>query len=96
MTQVFEWDADKNERNIEKHGIDFADAAQLFAEEYLSYVSPRNNEERMVGIGKLRDRIIAVAYTLRASNIRIISARVARRTERKLYMQWSKKNKDNE
>lgn len=96
MEQYFEWDAVKNERNIEKHGINFADAIKLFAEEYMSYLSPRNNEERMVGIGSVGDRTIAVTYTMRESNIRIISARIARRKERELYMQWSKKDKNNE
>lgn len=76
---------------ISAHGISFADAIKLFAEEYMSYLSPRNTEERMIAIGKVRDRTIAVTYTMRESNIRIILARMARRRERELYMQWSQK-----
>jgi uncharacterized DUF497 family protein len=56
----FEWDAYKNECNIEKHGINFSDAIKLFAEEYMSYLSPRNNEDRMVGIGRVEGRTIAI------------------------------------
>ena len=85
MEQQFEWDPAKNQRNIEKHGISFYDAVQVFEGEYLSYLSPRNNEDRMVGVGTVRNRIIAVTYTLRLNSTRIISARVARRIERGLF-----------
>lgn len=55
--------------------------------DYISYLSSRSNEERMVAIGELSGRIIAVVYTIRKNNIRIISARAARQSERRLYMQ---------
>lgn len=85
----FEWHPEKNEKNIQKHGISFFDAIQLFAKGYFSYRSPRGDEERMVGVGKMKDKIIAVVYTLREENIRVISARVARSQERALYFKWS-------
>lgn len=96
MAQGFEWDRDKNLHNVEKHGIDFQDAIQVFEGGYLGYLSPRNDEDRMVAVGTVRNRIIAVIYTLRANNIRIISARVARRVERELFMQRTQyeKSKD--
>ena len=96
MSQRFEWDPDKNKHNLEKHGIDFQDAIQVFEGEYLSYLSPRNDEGRMVAVGTVRNRTIAVIYTLRANNIRIISARMARRVERELFMQRTQyeKSKD--
>jgi uncharacterized DUF497 family protein len=94
MTQHFEWDSDKNKRNIDKHGISFYDAIQIFEGKYLSYISPRNDEDRMVGVGIVKDRIIAVTYTLRLDNIRIISARIARRIERKLFTHQYEENKN--
>jgi uncharacterized DUF497 family protein len=30
IPEGFEWDADKNRLNIEKHGIDFEDAIEVF------------------------------------------------------------------
>ncbi len=30
----FEWDAEKNQGNIRKHGFDFADAEEIFAHPY--------------------------------------------------------------
>lgn len=96
MSQKFEWDLDKNQHNIQKHGIDFRDAIQVFEGGCLSYLSPRNDEDRMVAVGTVRNRIIAVIYTLRANNISIISARMARRVERELFMQRTQyeKSKD--
>lgn len=83
----FEWDEDKNQSNLEKHGIDFNDAVRIFEEKVLVYPSPRNEEERFVVLGKWNQRLIAVVFTKRGNVIRIISARIARRKERKLYEQ---------
>ena len=41
----FEWDENKNELNIEKHGLDFEDAAEIFDSPML--------------IAVIRDRIMA-------------------------------------
>ena len=95
MKQHFEWNEDKNKFNIEKHKINFFDAANLFKTRYINYLSLRNNEERMVALGKLNGRVIAVVYTMRKNNIRIISARMARRSERALYTQQTQKENAN-
>ena len=42
-------------------------------------------EDRVVVIGKVNGIVIVGVYTMRKKNIRIISARVARRIERKKY-----------
>ncbi len=47
--------------------------------------SDREEEERYITIGELNNHIIAVIYTLRNENIRIISARRARKNEEKEY-----------
>jgi len=83
----FEWDETKRIANVQKHGIDFADAALVFNDPaHLTYRSQRHaSEERFVAIGTVGAKIIAVIFTERGDNVRIISARIARRIERELY-----------
>lgn len=82
-----EWEDDKNTLNVEKHGIESEDATEAFNDpssfEYRS--AGQHSERRCVLIGMMRTRLIAVIYTIRGSRIRIISARAARREERKLW-----------
>ena len=82
----YEWDENKNRLNIEKHFIDFNDAKEIFNDGCrLEYMVHKNNEDRVVVIGKVNDIVIVVVYTMRNKNIRLISARMARRIERKEY-----------
>lgn len=81
--ETFEWDEDKRSSNMEKHGIDFEDAIEVF--EYANYTAPsyRSNEQRFITVGWMQGREIAVIYTIRSQTARIISARRARSNERK-------------
>lgn len=83
----FEWDENKRLLNIAKHGVDFADAIQAFADPkqftYRSATPPQ--EQRYVCVGMVQGRLIAVVTTLRGEKLRIISARAARRNERDWY-----------
>lgn len=82
----FEWHDAKNESNIQKHGIDFRDAAKIFLRPHVRRQSNRGEEERYIAMGELHGEVvILVAFTPRGSNIRIISARKARHDERQLY-----------
>lgn len=81
----FEWDEEKNRSNLEKHGIDFGDAVEIFEGPILLYRSDRNHEERWVAIGKSNNHVIAVIFTRRSDIIRIISARSARKNEKESY-----------
>jgi hypothetical protein len=81
----FEWDEQKNAANIQKHGFDFADAWEIFESPMLTALDTREDygEERWIGIGFLRERIIVVVFTERKDNtIRIISLRKALKHER--------------
>jgi hypothetical protein len=76
----FEWDPAKARRNVDKHGVDFADAVGVFDDEQaLSRPDDRfAAEQRYVVIGlDLLGRVLTVAYTYRNDNIRLISARPA-------------------
>jgi uncharacterized DUF497 family protein len=83
----FEWDVRKNEKNIQKHGIDFADAVLIFDGFVIECEDLRQDygERRLRGIGCLGGQEIAVSYTLRDNRIRMISARRARKDERQKY-----------
>jgi uncharacterized protein len=74
-----QWDAAKNAANIAKHGIDFADAVRIFDGPVLEKADERYQygEVRMIALGIVDDRELAVVYTMRGGRRRIISARRA-------------------
>ena len=80
----FEWNQAKSEKNIRKHGIDFADVEDMFNYPVLTFPDRREDygEERWVAMGRIRGCVCVVAYTERRGDvIRIISARKATRNE---------------
>ena len=84
---IVEWDDNKNRINIQKHGISFETAALVFAdEERIEYFDKLHslNEDRYVVLGCVQG-ILYVVYTMRDEAARIISARMATPTERKIY-----------
>ena len=86
---TFEWDTQKAESNIEKHGVSFEEASTVFRDS-LSFTidDPLHSmvEERMVQIGiSHKNRLLVVVHTERMDNIRIISARKATKKERNNY-----------
>ena len=86
----FEWDELKNQLNIRKHGIDFADVTDMFNRPMLTLLDNRENygEERFVGIGWIQTLIGVVVYVERHEDtIRIISARKATKQEAHHYEQ---------
>lgn len=84
---LFEWDENKRLANLEKHGIDFVDAAAVFegGARVYSYPSPKHEEDRWVTVGQANGRLIAVIWTERQRAVRLISARSAREEERRQY-----------
>ena len=86
----YEWDEQKNQSNIRKHGFDFADAWEIFDGLMLTMPDERKeyDEERWIGIGLLRARVVVVVYTEpNDETIRIISLRKALSYERNQYEQ---------
>lgn len=85
-----EWDEHKNQLNIRKHGLSFADAASVFEAPMLINLDDRfeYGEDRWIGIGRLQSRIVVVVYTEPdGATIRIISLRKALGYEREAYEQ---------
>lgn len=84
----FDWDEEKNKANIKKHGLDFADAEEVFDGPMFIAPDIREDygEDRWIGIGNFRGRIVVIAFVERGDEtIRIISMRKALRHERKYY-----------
>jgi uncharacterized protein len=83
----FEWDGIKAQVNFDKHGVSFEEASEVFFDPfYQSGNASVDGEQRDFILGySLSQRILLVVYVERDSRTRVISARPATRTEKKLY-----------
>ncbi|MDF1883927.1 BrnT family toxin [Sulfurimonas sp. SAG-AH-194-C21] len=82
----FEYDIKKSLSNKQKHGIDFEEAKLLWNDDnMLEIKTSYEDEERFISIGKITVKFYAVVTTYRKENIRIISARRARKKEIEIY-----------
>lgn len=84
----FEWNEDKNQSNIAKHGISFADAKTIFDGFTVDALDNRQDygEARTISVGTMQGVVvIVVVHTDRDGATRLISARQAKRKEREDY-----------
>ena len=83
----FEWDEAKRRSNLTRHGIDFAELAELFTGLTLDFSDNRFDygEQRVVTLGLFRGRVVVVVHTGIDDNIRVISARRALKHEEITY-----------
>lgn len=85
----FEWDSEKATSNVAKHGVSFEEAATVFGDPLsLTVYDPDHSqdEDRYITMGTSSDgQLVIVSHTDRDDQIRIISARVASKRERKAY-----------
>jgi uncharacterized DUF497 family protein len=91
---VFEWDEEKNQRNLEKHGIGFETAATIFRGTTFSRIDDRDHydEVREISIGRIEtDVVVVVVHTDRAGTISLISARGANRRKGRDYDDYCSK-----
>ncbi len=93
----FEWDDEKEQKNIIKHGIDFSTAAQVFFDENrIEFYDEKHSDEedRYITIGLINGvaYLVMVVYTERDEAIRLISARKADSKERRMYNDYSQGN----
>ena len=92
----FEWSKEKNRLNIEKHGIGFEEAKEVFLDPlHISKLDHRFDyfEERWITVGATKkNKILVVANIFFNENgeeiIRIISARKANQKERNFYERY--------
>ena len=84
----YEWDENKNQSNIKKHGVDFNDAKKVFKDKKHK-VSPDlrkdYGENRFKIIGQIYRTLISVIFTMRKQTKRLISARTASKKEKQEY-----------
>jgi uncharacterized DUF497 family protein len=82
----FEWDEIKRQSNLIKHDIDFLDAQAVFDGRPLIIAQTgQAGEIRFLVTAEIGGDFLTVIWTIRQGNIRIISARRARREERRNY-----------
>jgi uncharacterized DUF497 family protein len=88
---VFEWDELKAAANLKKHGVSFEEAKTVFDNVIAAIFDDEAHsvgEKREIIIGHSRNnRLLLISFTERSNIIRIISARLATRTEREDYEQ---------
>jgi uncharacterized DUF497 family protein len=86
---VYEWDAAKAARNLKKRRVPFEEAAPVFLDPFaVTFSDPDHSgaENREITVGHtMKERLVFVAHCEREKRIRLISARLATKAERKQY-----------
>lgn len=92
----FDWDEEKNQQNLKKHGVAFEEAQSVFFDDdALEFPDPDHSEDedRFLMLGRsFKLRVLLVCHCLREDEevIRIISARKATKKERAAYTKKDK------
>ncbi|MDO8843115.1 MAG: BrnT family toxin [Methylicorpusculum sp.] len=82
----FEYDDDKSQANLEKHGIDFHAAQELWDDpDLLEFPAKSDNETRFIVIGRIAAKHWSAVVTYRNEKVRLISVRRSRKKEVELY-----------
>ena len=85
----FQWDEGNSEKNWHTHSVTRAEAEQAFLNRPVVVaedVKHAQTEPRLVLLGRTdADRQLFVAFTIRGSEVRVISARPMSRSERRSY-----------
>ena len=85
----FEWDERKAATNARKHGVSFHEASTVFGDSLaITFHDPDHseNEQRFLTFGLSQSsRLLVVTHVDRGRKVRIISARLMTRYERKIY-----------
>ena len=85
----FEWDPEKAKANLRKHKVSFEEAATALSDPMAATGADPDHsiiEDRHITFGvSERGRLLVVAHTEEDDTIRIISARLASKGERKIY-----------
>ena len=85
----FEWDEGKAATNLRKHGVSFEEGSSVFYDPLAVTGSDPDHsegEERWVTFGlSSAGRLLVVSHAERGEAIRIISARFATQSERRIY-----------
>ena len=89
----FEWDDVKAASNLEKHGVSFEKAAQIWDDPNLMVLNAKHiGDKRKLAIGRSYSVVFSVIHTERGDAVRIISARRATQKERATYERGQEKH----
>lgn len=97
MSTPLTWDETKRLVNLEKHGLDFADAGHVLDSRYrLDVLSAREGEVRVQSLSYAMRRleVLSVVHIERQGAVRIISFRPASQSESETYYEWIGKEVD--
>jgi uncharacterized DUF497 family protein len=82
----FEWDEAKRLKVLQKHGLDLRRGAEIVLGEHMQLPARSDVEPRVWAIGLLDGVMVAVLFTMRGETCRLITARRAKRNERRAYL----------
>jgi uncharacterized DUF497 family protein len=88
---IYEWSEAKRATNLQKHGLDFADADFVLESRYALIVdSPRNGQLRKQAFAYVFEAlaVLTVAFVPGEGRCRVFSFRPAKRKERERYHAW--------
>jgi uncharacterized DUF497 family protein len=93
----FDWDEEKAEANLAKHGVTFAEAKTIFDDPlYVDFYDPDHSQDEhryiMIGLSE-QGRLLLASYTEVNGTVRLISARELTRTERESYEEGQSKER---
>ena len=84
--EEFEFDEAKSQANLDKHGIDFVAAQELWKDPHLLEIRAKSKDEpRFALIGKVGEKHWSAVVTYREGRIRLISVRRSRKKEIEFY-----------
>lgn len=88
-----EWDPAKDEINRAKHGLSFEAASDLFKSgvDYVEIYDEEHSDEedRFIAVDPINRGVIVVSYTERDADVlRILSARLATKNERRRFEEY--------
>ena len=87
----YTWDENKRQINLQKHGLDFADADCVMDSRYrLDVRVIRGDEERVQSFSYMMNQlaVLSLVHLERDNTTRIISFRHASKIESEVYYEW--------
>ena len=83
----FTWNESKRQVTLQRRGLDFAQAEQVFVGPTFTFEDDREEygEQRWVTLGLLNGIVVVIVHTETVDEIRVISMRKAEKDEQRLF-----------
>lgn len=81
------FDPARRDRTLDARGLDFATAAEVFAQDHLTFPDERQDygEARFISVGRLAGRMVVLVWTPRGDARHVISMRKANEREQRRF-----------